>query len=330
MRKNILYIAMACFALGFTACSDDPNDAVTKHVYGPDEAPYLRADANATISNSLEFKIGHLAVQTINLKNYAEQIQTKLKMTVDDVFVGLENGDIVFYNINTSRGAWDKTAPTKGSTGWYYNSAGGVTTESNAQVAVELDKANKQIVVSVPETVEDGMNGTVNVGFAVDNKKDYDMYVRFSISYKVSDPSSNIVTINVPNTDYTPYVVDLNDYEDNIKDAFGMTLKEFCEAIQSTDGDMVLYMLDKDGNWITDQAYTASGMGYWCDADGNIMKWADKPNYFVESHGDEGAIYIGAYPGQEAGTEFRVRFVYTLKSDNSKFIQFVFKAVLID
>ena len=49
MKKNILYIAMACIALGFTACSDDPEDAVSKHVYGPDEAPYLRADANATL-----------------------------------------------------------------------------------------------------------------------------------------------------------------------------------------------------------------------------------------------------------------------------------------
>lgn len=136
MKKNILYIAMACLALGFTACSDDPNDAVTKHVYGPNEAPYLRTDASATISNSVEFKIGHLAAQTINLKDYAEQIQTKLKMTVDDVFAGLETGDIVFYNINPSRGAWDKTAPTKGTTGWYYNSAGGVTTETNVQVAV--------------------------------------------------------------------------------------------------------------------------------------------------------------------------------------------------
>ena len=73
---------MACFALGFTACSDDPNDAVTKHVYGPDEAPYLRSDASATIAYSAEFRKGHVAPKTIYLKDYAEQIQTKLKNQV--------------------------------------------------------------------------------------------------------------------------------------------------------------------------------------------------------------------------------------------------------
>ena len=33
MKKDILYIAMACLALGFTACSDDPEDAVEKRLW---------------------------------------------------------------------------------------------------------------------------------------------------------------------------------------------------------------------------------------------------------------------------------------------------------
>ena len=74
MKKNILYIAMACLALGFTACSDDPEDAVEKHVYGPDEAPYLRADASATIAVNAEFRKGHVSPKTIYLKDYAEQM----------------------------------------------------------------------------------------------------------------------------------------------------------------------------------------------------------------------------------------------------------------
>ena len=82
---------MACFALGFTACSDDPEDAVSKHVYGPDEAPYLRADAGATISVNAEFRKGHIAPKTIYLKDYAEQIQTKMKMTVDDMLAGVDH-----------------------------------------------------------------------------------------------------------------------------------------------------------------------------------------------------------------------------------------------
>ena len=92
MKKDILYLTMAfvylviaCLAFGLTSCSDDPNDAVTKHVYGPDEAPYLRTDASATIAYSAEFRKGHVSPKTIYLKDYAEQIQTKLKMTVDEL-----------------------------------------------------------------------------------------------------------------------------------------------------------------------------------------------------------------------------------------------------
>lgn len=48
MKKNILYVCMACLALSFTACSDDPNDAVEKHVYTESESPYLRIDASAS------------------------------------------------------------------------------------------------------------------------------------------------------------------------------------------------------------------------------------------------------------------------------------------
>lgn len=40
MKKNILYIATACMVLGLTACSTDPDDAVEKHVYTENEAPF--------------------------------------------------------------------------------------------------------------------------------------------------------------------------------------------------------------------------------------------------------------------------------------------------
>ena len=75
MKKNILYVCMACLALSFTACSDDPNDAVEKHVYTESEAPYLRIDASANITYNAEFREGHIAPISISLKNYAEKIQ---------------------------------------------------------------------------------------------------------------------------------------------------------------------------------------------------------------------------------------------------------------
>ena len=114
MKKNILYVCMACLALSFTACSDDPNDAVEKHVYTESEAPYLRIDASANITYNAEFREGHIAPISISLKNYAEKIQEKLGMTVDDMLAAVDNGRVVFYNINTAKTVWDKTAPTVG------------------------------------------------------------------------------------------------------------------------------------------------------------------------------------------------------------------------
>lgn len=56
---NKIFYAMAALALttGFTACNDDdPTEAVSKHVYGDDEAPYLRTDASATITYAADFR----------------------------------------------------------------------------------------------------------------------------------------------------------------------------------------------------------------------------------------------------------------------------------
>ena len=170
MKKNILYIAMACIALGFTACSDDPEDAVSKHVYGPDESPYLRADADATISLNAEFRKGHVTPKTVYLKDYAEQIQTKMKMTVDDMLAGIESGKVAFHSINTARGIWDMSAMTKGD-GWWYNNNGAVV-GNDGVASIELDKAAKALVLNVPEGSAAGLSMAANVGFAVVNGKD--------------------------------------------------------------------------------------------------------------------------------------------------------------
>jgi len=50
MKKNILLAFCCCSLLAFTACSDDYNDATSKHVYGENENPYLKIDTEAQIS----------------------------------------------------------------------------------------------------------------------------------------------------------------------------------------------------------------------------------------------------------------------------------------
>ena len=41
MKKNFIYALVGCLAFSLAACSDDPLDATNKHVYGPDENPYI-------------------------------------------------------------------------------------------------------------------------------------------------------------------------------------------------------------------------------------------------------------------------------------------------
>ena len=327
MKKNILYIAMACFALGFTACSDDPEDAVSKHVYGPDEAPYLRADANATIAYNAEFRKGHIAPKTIYLKDYAEQIQTKMKMTVDDMLAGVESGKVVFYNINTARGIWNKTAPTKGSYGWWYNSAGGVADAGSGIASIELDKAEKALIVSVPEDSPAGIAVAANVGFAIDNGKDFDDYIRFNISMAVTDPGTIIQNIVIPAGDYASYELEFAGIENAINACFGMTSSEFNALVQDPEGDIALYMVDDAGNWDTTSSYTANGIGFWLDASGKVTTWGtDGFTYYVETH--DGTVGIGRAPEHPSGMEGKLHFVYANKTDDSQYIEFVINLTL--
>lgn len=179
---------MALAAFGLTSCSDDPMDATSKHVYGANENPYLRTSTAATINCTANFVTGAVQPVKINIADYAAQIKANMGMTVDELFSNLESGKVVFHNINVARGAWDKTAPTKGTTGWYYTANGGVTTETDAAASVELDKGARQLIVNVPTGVTEAASLSANVGFALDNGKDYDTYVRFSIAITVATP----------------------------------------------------------------------------------------------------------------------------------------------
>lgn len=318
--KKYIYMAMACLTLGLASCSNDPEDAVSKHVYGPDENPYLRADETATISTKVEFRKGHIAPKTIYLKDYAETIQKKLGMTVDDMLAGLDNGKVVFYNINTTKRAWDKTAPNNG-TGWSYNRSGIIST-SDVMGSVVLDKTNKSLVVSCPENSPAGINFVVNLGFAIDNGMDYDNYVRFSIELLVGDPGLVSVSINIPEGDYEAGEVDFTKYPEAIEKCLDMTVDEFCSEIQDPDGALAMYLVDDSGNWDTTSSYTANGIGYWCTADGKVTNWGtDTCQYYIETW--ETTVGIGRYPGVASGTTNKCHFVYAKKDDYSKYVEFL-------
>ena len=80
MKKNFIYALIACFTLSLAACSTDPEDATSKHVYGENENPYLKTNADAVVSTKAEFPISRLEAKTVKLTDYAEKFHTYLGM----------------------------------------------------------------------------------------------------------------------------------------------------------------------------------------------------------------------------------------------------------
>lgn len=318
MKKNILYICMACLSLGMVACSTDPLDATEKHVYGPDENPYLRTDVSATINYSAEYRKGHVEQNTIFLKDYAETIQNKLGMTVDEMLSAVENGNVVFYNIKSARSCWDKTAPTKGSTGWYYDKSGNICDQASGVASVELDKTNKCLVVSVPEDAQAGAL-SVNVGFAIDNGKDFDDYVRFNIAISVNDPGIAMKTVSIAEGQWNAVTVNFSEFAEAIEGGIGMTVSEFSEKAMDTESGMALYIVDENGNWNTTSSYTANGLGYHLDSKNGVVTW-ESSWYYVET--TDGGVNIGRNTATSGSTTL-AHFVYTMTSDPSQYVEFI-------
>ena len=315
MKKNLIYTLIGCFMLAFAAC-DDIEDATSKHVYGENENPYLKVNAAATVTTSLKFPVARFEPQTLNLKDYAAKFHDYLGMTVDEAVSALADGSVVFYNINSSKGSWNKAAMTKGTTGWYYNTAGGVSEKENAIASLELDKDAKTLVVSMIDGAPVGTSLNLNVGFAL-NGPDY-------------DPGRIIVTDNIPTGDYASFQIDFADHENVIVENLGMTLKEFTAACKDSEGDIALYMVDNTtGAWDKESAYTAGGSGisYWLDANCKVTTWNTAGfTLFVETSDDGSFVAIGRAPAIASGTKINIRFVYASKSDDSKFIEFIVNA----
>lgn len=316
---------MACLALGLTGCSDDYNAASHKHVYGEGEAPYLRADVAATINVNAEFRRGHVSPVTIDLNDYAETIQKNLGMSVSDMLAGVSNGSIVFSNINTNRGAWDLTKPTYGANGWYYTAAGNLAESANVGT-ITLDAANKALVASVADEAAAGTTFAINVGFAIKNGQNFDDYVRFKIQYSVSDPGLIMESFSIPEGDYVAYELVFANHKDAVEKGLGMSLEAFLEMAADPDDDIAMYMVKADGSWSMNDSYTANGIGYWCDGEGNVQNWGDGCCYYVETWAEDGSVGIGRYPGVASGTQKTVHFVYASKSDASKFVELVCNA----
>jgi hypothetical protein len=326
MRNNLIYtlIGLPCLAITFAACSENWEDATSKHAYGANENPYLRADAAATVTESMKFGAGQ--THTVVLANHAELFRKQLGMTIDEAIAGISTGKIVFRSINTARGAWDNTAPNKGTAGWYFDGTGSVANQATAQYTAELDVNAKTLLVSALESAVIGSSVGINVGFAI-NGSDYDKYVRILNDIVIVDTPVE-ASIRIPAGEYASAPVDFNAYANAIQERFGKTVAAFCAALSS---DAIhMYSVGVESlRWDETSGYTANAPGYWMKADGTVCNWgSDGYTLYAEcSEGDQ-AMYVGRSFAPAAGDTYTISIGFRDRADASKMLRFLIHIVM--
>lgn len=332
MKKAYLYILASILACGAVSCnSDDPSDACAKHVYGEGEAPYLRSDAGATATSHIVFKVSEIdEPQYLDLKQFAPYFHKNLNMTVDEAIAAISNGEVQLYNINSARQCWNLAEPNCGF-GWYYNTGGQVTASESAAFSAEFDQTTKSIEFHALNGVAAGTMTNLDLGFVLKNGKDFDDYVRFTVTLEVTDPSIMDCKGIVPGGDYNVWTLDFAQYDAQLKAALDIDAKEFiklwgsCEDADHSANPIQMYLM-KNGERVADangfMPGTTSGyMGWWLDRDLNITTWGTDGFFmFLESTGS--ALNFGRAPGVESGTQMTVLVDFALTEDLNKHITF--------
>ncbi|WP_304253356.1 DUF4859 domain-containing protein [Phocaeicola plebeius] len=314
--------------LAFTACSDDYNDATSKHVYGENENPYLKIDTEAQISATGALEVNGEHSYTVKLSDYAAKFEEKMGMSVDAVIDGLSTGETVFYPINTTRNQWLKTPYNKDDAGWYFNSANQPCAQDDAacRASVVLDKTNKELVFELSEGgITAGTVLALEVGFAK-NGPDYDDYVRFTLNASVTDPTVAVATVALPNTNYTSDDILLTSIEENIAAVFEMTLDEFITAFD--EGTIKFYAADPTtGVWDTESAYTGEQpAGYWFDEAGKVCAYPGVVCANFKPDSDEvskSCVKLCCMPETPVGKQYNCSFGFIDTTDATKFFRFV-------
>lgn len=326
MKKNILLALCCCSLLAFTACSDDYNDATEKHVYGENENPYLKIDAEAQIPVTAALEVNGEHSYTVNLADYAAKFEEKLGMSVDAVMKGLDSGETIFYPINLTRNQWIKTPYNKDNAGWYFNSANQPCSADDAacKAFVTLDKATKNLKVELSEGgIVAGTVLALEVGFAK-NGPDYDNYVRFTMNVSVTDPTVAVLSVTF-SADAPVFTANLENYKENIEAVFDMSYDDFLAAIAENESIKFSLANPETGEW-TDlgEHYTANAPGYWLDKNGSYINWGvDGFAAYIEYYKDDAACGIGYNGDLPSGTSGKFNVGWVDVNNPSKFFRFV-------
>lgn len=323
MKKNILIALCCCSLLAFTACSDDYNDATSKHVYGENENPYMKINASAQVGTSVGLEVNGEHSYTLSLGGYASKFDEQMGMSLDAVISGLDTKGTVFYPINTTRNQWAKTAYTTDGIGWAFNSAGQPckVDDADSKATVTLDKNTKTLKVSLTEGgIKAGTTLTINVGFAV-NGPDYDKYVRFTFNIGVTDPTVAVISQNIGSDELSIPIVD---YEENIANVFDMTVEDFIST--TTAAKQIKFCLadSQTGEWLDmGEKYTANN-GYWMNASGASTSWGTTGYaVYAEYRTDEGVIALGRNTDIAKGTTGKLSVGFVDVNDHTKCLRFI-------
>lgn len=312
-------------SLAVISCSDDYNDATSKHVYGEDENPYLRIDATTQVNVSADFEVNGNHSLAVDLSEYSDIFEEKIGMSLDNVISGLDDGTTVFYPINTTTNQWLKTVYNKDDSGWYFNSAGQPCSmdDSNCKAFVTLNKDAKSLNVGLSEGgISAGTVVSINVGFAK-NGPDYDTYMYFTFAISVTDPTVAVVSVDFEGGNAV--TIDLSEYQENIESSFDMSYADFISAIAENDG-IKFSLFDVTTGAVKDMGenYTANAPGYWMNAAGDYINWGvDGFASYIEYYSDDEACGIGYNADLPSGTngQFTVGWVNT--NDTSKFFRLI-------
>lgn len=269
---------MAVLSLGaLTSCEDDYADASSPHTYSESENPPLKgSDATNLISSSVKMKQAEAGteVATVNLSDYADQIQKTLGMSLDEAINGLSNGSVRFLPVNPNRRQWDKTPANAGDNTWAISAGGVVTDEANASAIMQFLPSSKQVQIKLTSNAAAGII-PVTFGFVKTDDSAFSTNIRIQSLVTVMDASVADVAVTIPKGDYATTMFKFSDIAKNIEFAFGETnLYNIAKGLDTENDVYDVYIMKSDGTLSGGPGtYTANGAGYWLDQSMNIVNW---------------------------------------------------------
>lgn len=290
MKTNIIFsLAVAAAGLCFvaTGCSNEYVDATAVHVYGENENPPLKGSDAVNANHSMTIQMNNTEWHTLDLNQYASQMEEQLGEGIDAVWAGLDNGTYRFLIVNPQRRVWDKTPANVGDDTWALSPSGIAVAPDNAALNLKFDKAARTLSYQLTEKALPGAVIPATVGIVKTDNSAFPTNFRIVNKITVADLSVVTAELTVPAGDYASEVLDLGEYLPNFEYTFGISdLKTISDGMDPNGKHLFdLYMMGDNGRYGNPpDGYTANN-GYWLNTQLEVVKWGDTGfSYFIEQY----------------------------------------------